>query len=178
MEDLADLFRANLSDAQQPDHACARRSTSRAPTSASSSCGWATRLRVRWKVDDLPVRALMPSLILQPLLENAIDHGIEPLPDGGAVTIVGSSASVNGSQIEVRTPCRRNARSGARGTRHGAGQHPRSAWSSRSRAAVAVEVDEGGDAFRVRLRFPQCWTTTAATAVTARVVQRTMRGLS
>ena len=31
----------------------------------------------------------MPSLLLQPLLENAIGHGVEPLPEGGTVTVQG-----------------------------------------------------------------------------------------
>ena len=47
------------------------------------------RLRVDWKVDSLPRDALVPGLTLQPLLENAIYHGIEPRADGGAVTVTG-----------------------------------------------------------------------------------------
>ena len=41
------------------------------------------RLKVRWDVDELPMRALIPSLTIQPLLENAVYHGIELLPEGG-----------------------------------------------------------------------------------------------
>src|SRR5262245_12353145 len=51
------------------------------------------RLQVRWQVDGLPQDALMPALTLQPLLENAIGHGIENLPGGGAVTVTGSAAA-------------------------------------------------------------------------------------
>jgi two-component system sensor histidine kinase AlgZ len=47
------------------------------------------RLRVDWKVDSLPREALVPGLTLQPLLENAIYHGIEPRADGGVVTVSG-----------------------------------------------------------------------------------------
>ncbi len=35
------------------------------------------------------MRALIPSLTIQPLLENAIYHGIEQLPDGGEVSVTG-----------------------------------------------------------------------------------------
>ena len=45
------------------------------------------RLKVRWDVNELPMRALIPSLVIQPLLENAIYHGIELLPDGGEVVV-------------------------------------------------------------------------------------------
>lgn len=47
------------------------------------------RLRVDWDIDALPDNALVPPLSLQPLLENAIYHGIERLPEGGTITIHG-----------------------------------------------------------------------------------------
>lgn len=46
------------------------------------------RLRVHWELDDgLPLCKSIPALILQPLVENAVYHGIQNLPDGGQVTI-------------------------------------------------------------------------------------------
>lgn len=45
------------------------------------------RLRVDWSVGKFPRKAVMPVLILQPLLENAIQHGIEPIPTGGLIAI-------------------------------------------------------------------------------------------
>ena len=45
------------------------------------------RLKMTWQIDDMPPEALIPPLILQPLLENAVYHGIEPMPDGGEVII-------------------------------------------------------------------------------------------
>jgi two-component system sensor histidine kinase AlgZ len=47
------------------------------------------RLQVAWDLEDLPMDARVPALILQPLVENAIYHGVEPAPDGGVVTIAG-----------------------------------------------------------------------------------------
>ena len=46
------------------------------------------RLRVEWKVDDAARDQPMPSLLLQPLVENAIYHGIEPLAGGGVIDIL------------------------------------------------------------------------------------------
>jgi len=45
------------------------------------------RLRVDWDIGKFPRRAVMPVLTLQPLLENAIRHGIEPSPTGGNIQI-------------------------------------------------------------------------------------------
>ena len=45
------------------------------------------RLKITWKIDDMPSDAMIPPLILQPLLENAVYHGIEPMPDGGEIIV-------------------------------------------------------------------------------------------
>ncbi|MDG4551638.1 MAG: sensor histidine kinase [Candidatus Contendobacter sp.] len=46
------------------------------------------RLRVDWRLDpDLPLDLPIPALVLQPLVENAIHHGIQRLPEGGALTV-------------------------------------------------------------------------------------------
>ncbi|MBU0499726.1 MAG: sensor histidine kinase [Gammaproteobacteria bacterium] len=47
------------------------------------------RLRVEWSVDGLPEEAALPRLTLQPLLENAVYHGIEKLPEGGIIRVIG-----------------------------------------------------------------------------------------
>ena len=45
------------------------------------------RLTVNWDIGKFPRKCVMPVLTLQPLLENAIRHGIEELPAGGSVDI-------------------------------------------------------------------------------------------
>ncbi len=47
------------------------------------------RLRVRWQTDDLPPDTPMPALLLQPLVENAVHHGISALPAGGEILLEG-----------------------------------------------------------------------------------------
>jgi len=45
------------------------------------------RLSVDWQINDEALQILVPPLSVQPLLENAVYHGIQMLPDGGTVKI-------------------------------------------------------------------------------------------
>ncbi len=88
LEDLADLFRASLSDAKKrvglaEELALCRRYLH------IEGLRLGDRLRTDWAIDELPGDALLPALTIQPLLDNAIYHGIQPLPEGGMIRIVG-----------------------------------------------------------------------------------------
>jgi two-component system sensor histidine kinase AlgZ len=56
------------------------------------------RLNVRWNLGSMPGDALLPSLLLQPLVENAVHHGIEPRTEPGEVQI---DISRSGERIRV-----------------------------------------------------------------------------
>ena len=56
------------------------------------------RLRVETHVDAQAQACLLPPLLLQPLIENAIIHGIANLPAGGTVRL---AAACNGGQLQV-----------------------------------------------------------------------------
>jgi two-component system sensor histidine kinase AlgZ len=88
VQDLADLFRANLSEKRNEITLAEELDVART-YQRMEQLRLGERLRVDWKVDPLPARAMVPGLIVQPLLENAIYHGIEPRPDGGVVTVTG-----------------------------------------------------------------------------------------
>ena len=57
------------------------------------------RLRVRVQVDPEVLQAVVPVLSLQPLVENAVRHGVESRPEGGTVAIEGVDL---GSDVELR----------------------------------------------------------------------------
>lgn len=59
------------------------------------------RLQVDWQVDTLPHDLEIPSLLLQPLLENAVFHGIEPLPKGGRIVIGVTLKKISPRQTNV-----------------------------------------------------------------------------
>ncbi len=50
------------------------------------------RLDVQWEIRSVPKEVRIPLLTLQPLLENAVLHGVQPLPQGGIVEIIASYA--------------------------------------------------------------------------------------
>ncbi len=59
------------------------------------------RLEVKMHIDDNVLNARVPNLALQPLVENAIRHGIAPRPDGGTIDIIARRVGA-GLRMEVR----------------------------------------------------------------------------
>jgi two-component system sensor histidine kinase AlgZ len=93
-EDLADLFRGSM-----------RRADSLINLSEELSLAMkylqmeqrrlGERLLIDWQVDELPDSATILPLTLQPLLENAVAHGIQSRVDGGEVRVYGRSENDN-----------------------------------------------------------------------------------
>ena len=88
VQDLADLFRANLSEKRNTITLAEELEVARI-YQRIEQLRLGERLRVDWNITQLPMHALVPGLLLQPLLENAIYHGVEPQPEGGVVTVTG-----------------------------------------------------------------------------------------
>jgi two-component system, LytTR family, sensor histidine kinase AlgZ len=97
VEDLADLFRATLRDSHSPLRLKEELELTRI-YQRIEALRLGSRLEVRWDVAELPMRAFVPGLTVQPLLENAIYHGIEPLEHGGTVLV---SGKVVGGEVEI-----------------------------------------------------------------------------
>jgi len=92
LEDLADLFRVLMADNRTLAPIANEVELARQYL-AIESLRLGDRLKVSWRIDGMPGDALVPPLVLQPLVENAVYHGIEPSPQGGEIAIdVGVSA--------------------------------------------------------------------------------------
>jgi len=102
VENLSDLFRASLADSQKLIPLAQEIEITRVYQDMEQQ-RLGDRLVVRWQLDDLPQQAHIPSLTLQPLLENAIYHGVEPLPGVGVVEIEGRRKG-NMIYLSVRNP--------------------------------------------------------------------------
>lgn len=85
VEDLAALFRASLAEPALIPIASEIALCRRYLEIEQLRLG--QRLTVNWQIGELDASVKIPSLMLQPLLENAIFHGVEPLPTGGEVCI-------------------------------------------------------------------------------------------
>jgi len=110
-----------------------------------------SRLRVEWQLDAMPRDALVPPLVLQPLLENAVYHGIEPRLEPG--TIVINIAAVHDElRAVLRNPYRPD------GGRH---EGNRMALANiRERLALHFDAEAnlstraGADSYEVRIVMP------------------------
>jgi two-component system, LytTR family, sensor histidine kinase AlgZ len=86
LEDLSDLFRHALADPGESvtlaeEVALARRYLD------IEQVRFGDRLRVEWSLDERADAARVPPLLLQPLVENAVKHGVEPSADGAQVKV-------------------------------------------------------------------------------------------
>ncbi len=153
VQDLSDLFRVTLRDAservllEEEIDVAAR-------YLRMESLRLGERLRVEWDIERLPRKRRVPSLILQPLLENAVYHGIEGLPQGGRITIHGATEGKR-IVITVRNPrATRGIASHRKGNRIALDNiRQRLQLVFGSQAGVAMrEVD---DEFETTLYFPR-----------------------
>lgn len=151
VEDLADLLRANLGGPRN-------RTTLKEELEVAAiyqrieKLRLGDRLRVRWDIESLPMRAMIPSLTIQPLLENAIYHGIELLPDGGEVRVSGQKQD-NMLTIEVSNPVARESASRKNGNKM-ALSNIRQRFELAYGGQASVSVDESADSYTVTIRFP------------------------
>lgn len=86
IEDMADLFRMMLSEDEQLVPVKKEIDVAKKYL-ALETLRLDQRLHVDWDVGTFPRKAAMPVLTLQPLLENAVRHGIEALPTGGTIGV-------------------------------------------------------------------------------------------
>ncbi len=102
LEDMADLFRTAMVEPKELVPLSREVQLARQYL-AIEELRLRERLKVNWDTQNMPPDALIPPLMLQPLLENAVYHGIEPLPQGGTIDVklyrVGDEL-----HLEVRNP--------------------------------------------------------------------------
>ncbi len=152
--DLADLLRSALAHQERITLGEELELTRRFITIERLRLG--ERLQVEWHLaDGLPLATPLPALLLQPLVENAIRHGIQTLPEGGRLII----------RIDRRPSALRfaitNPRRVADGGQTGGGAGQRLAQDNiRQRlllafgAACQLEIVEASDRYQVAFSVP------------------------
>jgi two-component system sensor histidine kinase AlgZ len=151
LEDMADLFRVLMRDnrdlAPLADEVLLCRQYL-----ALEKLRLGERLQVEWHLNSMPGDALVPPLVLQPLLENAVYHGIEPSSGPGVVSI---NIFYKGGDVHaiLRNPYQ------AKGGRHHGGNkmaldNVRERLALHFDAEGSLESKVVADAYEVHLRMP------------------------
>lgn len=102
VQDLAELFRVTMRDMRERVTLQQELDFTRSYLRIEAQ-RLGGRLLVDWTLKNLPLQAHVPALILQPLVENAVYHGIEPSAGGGRVHILGTY-NRGVLRLEVRNP--------------------------------------------------------------------------
>lgn len=151
VEDLSDLLRASLSSTRNRTSLKEELEVA-AIYQRIEKLRLGDRLNVRWNIEELPMRARIPSLTIQPLIENAIYHGIELLPEGGDVTVTGKREGRN-LQISVSNPVAPGKARNKDGNKM-AMTNIRQRFELAYGGRASVKIDEEDTSFTVTLRFP------------------------
>ena len=151
VEDLADLFRISLGDASVPV-ALGKELDLCRQYLRIEQLRLGPRLRTQWRTDALPNDAQLPALVLQPLLENAVYHGVEPSAAGGLISVEGRRER-DGLQVVIT-----NSISRAPG-RHREGNHlaqdnVRERLQAFFGKHAGLTVEHTDDLYRVTVAFP------------------------
>jgi two-component system sensor histidine kinase AlgZ len=163
-EDLADLFRSSLANANyevrlKEEWELARRYLH------IEELRLGPRLQVNWAIDTLPEDALIPQLTIQPLLENAIYHGLEHLPQGGMIMIegaieAGKEQNAQGSKNEscitiyITNPMPEFSRENQRVGNKMAQENVRLRLAALYEDKGTLTVERKGNEYCTRIRFP------------------------
>jgi len=95
--DLADIFRGSMRRADRPIRLGDELLLARQYLDMEKR-RLGERLEIDWRVHELPPGASVLPLMLQPLLENAVGHGVQSRPEGGKIVVYGRA---EGDQVVV-----------------------------------------------------------------------------
>lgn len=152
LEDLSELFRVALaSDASRvtlgDEIELARRYL------AIEQIRFGSRLQVVWQLEPAAAAAVVPPLLLQPLVENAVRHGVEPDPQGGVIRI---SSRVRRGQawLSITNTMPATPRDGPAPGHGIALQNVRERLRLMHDVAARFEIESDAQKFRVQLAIP------------------------
>lgn len=150
LETLSDLFRAALRDPREwlplsDEIALCRQYLE------MEKLRLGERLQVAWKIDDVPLELVMPPLMLQPLVENAVYHGVEPALEGGLVEIAFSRRG-DELMVAVENPC--HGGNGQSRGNHMALANIRERLALYYDLEARLDIETSDNRYRVRISLP------------------------
>jgi two-component system, LytTR family, sensor histidine kinase AlgZ len=150
LEDMADLFRVLMQDNRSLSTLVREVELTRQYLNLEQ-LRLGHRLRVEWHTDNMPGEAMIPPLVLQPLVENAVYHGIEPSSEPGVISIH-AYRSRQEVHLVLRNPYRRD------GNHHGGNKmalaNIRERLSLHFDAEAALQTKVTDSAYEVHIVLP------------------------
>ncbi len=151
VEDLSELFRASLIEDSRVTTVADELHLCRLYLGIEQ-LRLGERLRVDWNIDEAMLNAAMPALLLQPLVENAVYHGVALMATGGVVTItVGERAGK--VHVRIDNPLPAESRSGDSG-HHMALENIQQRLLALYEEGATINIEHGGGMHRVELSLP------------------------
>lgn len=150
VEDLAELFRASLKEGRFETTVGDEIELTRRYLGIEA-LRLGDRLGVNWDIDDHVLDTPMPSLVIQPLAENAVYHGIARLAEGGIITIaVGRKDEILVARVTNPIPPEAPGNGGHRMALANVEQRLQALYGPGAELETAVS----GELFSVELRYP------------------------
>lgn len=151
VEDLSDLFRASLA---APGQVPIGQELSLCRQYISiEKLRLGERLTLEWRIGDYPEDCTIPSLLLQPIIENAIYHGIQPRSQGGTVEI-SVEARDNLLTLVVRNPLPRRVEKAAKPGNRMAMENVRNRLAAHYGERASIKAESQGEMFMTEIRYP------------------------
>ncbi len=151
--DLADLYRASLADVGRRISLAEEIEVAKRYLNMES-LRLGERLQVSWELEARQLDSIrVPALILQPLLENAVYHGVEALPEGGRIR-VHVAVTDECLLLEIENPLPPQAQRALPGNRM-AQDNIRERLALAYGEAARFDTEEDHGCYRIRMRLPR-----------------------
>ncbi|MDQ1362290.1 MAG: His kinase protein [Pseudomonadota bacterium] len=152
VEDLAELFRASLRE--KTEHSLEEEFALTRSYLDIEKLRLGERLQVDWQqAADLPLDMEIPGLCLQPLVENAIYHGVEPMAEGGLIGIA-AQIEIYRLCLVVTNPTNASGRMKAHKSNHMAQDNIRQRLALMYGADAAFESRQDAGHYSVTIKIP------------------------
>lgn len=152
IENLSDLFRASLSAeasiSLQQELALTRSYVD------LEALRLGQRLQVNWHTPEIKPDLSLPALTLQPLMENAIYHGVEPLPEGGVIDLRISPQQAY-IEISISNPLLANRAGTSRKGNQMAVENIRERLAIAFDGEASMDISETDSRYTVTLKIPR-----------------------